>query len=218
VPVTTTSAAAGDNTVKVPVANLLPASRYYYRFVGSGGELSNAGTFKTAPLATANVPLHFAFSGDMDGLIRPYALSSTLPSQNLDFYLNCGDVIYENASAVLGNNGASYLNSPSVTLSGASASLNGVPTFTGFATHQQLFDDYNKKYREQFLPVNTGGQNGLKDFYAGQANYTLSDNHELGNRQYINGGAPAGGSIGGPSGLDMPTGRGVDARANGTGS
>src|SRR5262249_53500183 len=62
-------------------------------------------------------------------------------------------------------------------------------------------------------PVNTGGQNGLKDFYAGQGNYTLNDNHELGNRQYINGGAPAGGSVGGPSGNDMPTGRGVDARA-----
>src|SRR6185369_5301336 len=113
---------------------------------------------------------------------------------------------------------ASYLNSPSVTLSGSSATLNGVPTSTGFATQQQLFDDYNKKYREQFLSVNTGGQNGLQDFYAGQGNYTLPDNHELGNRQYINGGAPAGGSVGGPTGIDMPTGRGVDARANGTGN
>src|SRR5262249_10598640 len=67
-------------------------------------------------------------------------------------------------------------------------------------------------------PVNTGGQAGLSTFFAGQGNYVLLDNHELGNRQYINGGAPAGGSVGGPTRTDMPTGRGVDARANGTGN
>src|SRR5262249_27416137 len=139
--------------------------------------------------------------------------------QQLDFYLNCGDVIYETASNVGGNNAASWLNSPAVTLSGSAANLNGVPVAgTTFATHLQLFNDYSKKYREQFLPVNSPGQNGLQDFYAGQANYTLYDNHELGNRQYINGGAPAGGSVGGSTGTDMPTGRGVDARANGTGN
>ena len=40
------------------------------------------------------------------------------------------------------------------------------------------------------------------------------DNHELGNRKYIDGGAPAGGSVGGAAGTDMTTGRGVDARNN----
>src|SRR5262249_17413933 len=38
-------------------------------------------------------------------------------------------------------------------------------------------------------------------------NYTLYDNHELGNRQYINGGAAPGGPVG-----DMTSGAGVDAR------
>jgi hypothetical protein len=112
------------------------------------------------------------------------------------------------------HNGAPWLNSPSVTLSGSSASLNAPPTFLGFATAAQLKADYQKKYRENFLPVNTGGQNSLQVLYAAQGNYTTYDNHELGNRQYINGGAPAGGSIGGPAGTDMPTGRGVDARNN----
>ena len=215
VPVTTSTAATGDNTAKFNLTGLAPATQYFYRFAGSGGELSNVGKFKTAPAPTANYPLHFAFSGDMDGLMRPYVLSSTLPAQNLDFYANLGDVIYENASNVAGNNGASYLNSPSVTLSGDSASKNGIPVGgTAFATQAQLQADYAKKYREQFLPVNSGGQSCLKDFYAGQANYTLYDNHELGNRQYINGGAPAGGSVGGLLGTDMPTGRGVDARNN----
>jgi hypothetical protein len=53
--------------------------------------------------------------------------------------------------------------------------------------------------------------------YEAQGNYTTWDNHELATES-IDGGAPAGGSVGGPTGLDMPTGRGVDARDNGAGN
>ena len=189
-----------DYVCKVKVDGLTPNTVYFYRFVGPAGEMSNIGKFKTAPDSSTSAPLHFAFSGDNDGLIRPYALASVIPSQNLDFYVNLGDVIYENASNLTtsgAHNGQPWLNSPSVTLSGASSSLNGVPTSTGFATQAQLKADYEKKYRENFLPVNVGGQNSLQVLYAAQGNYTTWDNHELGNRQYINGGAPAGGSVGG---------------------
>src|SRR5262249_6114335 len=51
--------------------------------------------------------------------------------------------------------------------------------------------DYWRKYREQFLPVHTGPYAGLTNFFDSAGHYTLLDNHELGNRQYINGGAPA---------------------------
>jgi phosphodiesterase/alkaline phosphatase D-like protein len=211
--------ASGDGTLKVSLTGLSAATRYYYRFVGSDSTVSNVGTFKTAPAASTRVPVKFAFSGDLDGLIRPYALASQLPAEALDFYANLGDVIYENASNVGGNNAASWLNSPSVALSNDALNFNGIPrafipSGTPFATKAQLYADYSKKYREQFLPVNTGGQSSLKDFYAGQSNYTFYDNHELGNRKYIDGGAPAGGSVGGAAGTDMPTGRGVDARNN----
>src|SRR5262249_39817192 len=167
--------------------------------------------------------LHFGFSGDNDGLMRPFALGSVMPSQHLDFYLNLGDVIYETASNASGNIGTSYLNSPSVTLSNDSLTFNGVPRAfvpgsAPFATQGQLKADYEKKYRENFLPVNAGGQNSLQVMYAGQGNYTTWDNHELGNRKYIDGGAPAGGSVGGPSGTNMSTGRGVDARSLGAGN
>ena len=64
--------------------------------------------------------------------------------------------------------------------------------------------------------MNPSGQLSLQVLYASQGNYTTWDNHELGNRKYIDGGAPAGGSVGGTSGADMPTGRGVDARNIGT--
>lgn len=216
---------AKDYTVKLVAGGLNPGTRYYYRFVNDNtSETSGTGTFKTVPLANAGAtPLHFAFSGDNDGLMRPFALGSVVPSQHLDFYLNLGDLIYETASNPTGNISTSYLNSPSVTLSNDSLSFNGVPrafvpASAPFATHTQLKADYEKKYRENFLPVNTNGQNSLQVMYAGQGNYTTWDNHELGNRKYIDGGAPAGGSVGGPTGTDMPSGRGVDARNNGAGN
>ena len=100
------------------------------------------GTFKTAPAPTANAPIRFAFSGDADATPGPngkpgfnnFETYGQMAREKNDFNINLGDTIYENASNVAGNNGASWLNSPSVTLSGSSASLNGVPTFTGFAT------------------------------------------------------------------------------------
>ena len=211
-----------DYTCKVDITDLTPNTQYYYRFLGPTLEVSIIGKVKTAPLPYTKAPLHFAFSGDIDGLMRPYALASVIPAENLDFYINLGDVIYENASNLTGSgahNGAPWLNSPSVTLSNSSLSLNAEPVAgTTFATQAQLQADYSKKYRENFLAVNTGGQNCLQVFYAAQGNFTTWDNHELGNRKYIDGGAPAGGSVGGAAGIDMPTGRGVDARNNGSGN
>lgn len=228
--VTASTDVSKDYTCKIDLTGLTANTQYYYRFVGPASELSNVGKVKTAPDATSAAAVHFAFSGDNDGLMRPYALASVVPSQNLDFYINLGDVLYENASNVAAgtfNDLVSTLNfpntiwknSPSVTLSNDALNFNGIPRAfipagTPFATQAQLRADYAKKYRENFLPVNFGGQNSLKDFYAGQGNYTTWDNHELGNRKYIDGGAPAGGSVGGAAGTDMATGRGVDARNN----
>jgi len=199
---TDSTAANRDYTLKLDVTGLQPSTVYYYRFVGPQAETSPIGRFKTAPKPTDNRPVHFAFSGDMDGLMRPYALASTIPGQNLDFYVNVGDTIYETGSNPAGDAGLPQLNSPAVAASGAIPA----PSATG-ATQAQLFADYSRKYREQFLPVHLAGQNSLKDFYAAQGNYTLYDNHELGNRQYINGGAAPGGPVG-----NMPSGAGVDAR------
>jgi phosphodiesterase/alkaline phosphatase D-like protein len=180
------TSASTDYTVKFAGTGLQPSTVYYYRFQ-SGGVTSIVGKFKTAPAPNTAAPLHFAFSGDNDGLMRPYALASIIPAQNLDFYINLGDVIYETSSNVSGNNGAPYLNSPSVKLSNDSLSFNGIPrpcpgvcsVTTTFATQAQLFADYSRKYRENFLPVNTGGQNSLQVLYAAQGNYTTWDNHEL---------------------------------------
>jgi phosphodiesterase/alkaline phosphatase D-like protein len=199
-----TADAPTDYTVKTNVGGLDSGTVYYYRFQTTNALVtSNVGKFKTAPDAMARVPVHFAFSGDCDGLIRPYALASRVPEKNLDFFMFDGDTEYETSASIGSPAVHSTGNIPDPTVI--------VPT----ATQSQLFNDFSRKYREQFLPVNIGGQNCLQPFFAGQGNYTMYDNHELGNKQYINGGAPAGGGVGSTTGsppFDFPTGAGVDAR------
>jgi len=199
-----TAGSPTDYTVKSNLGGLEPGTFYYYRFqTTNASATSNVGKFKTAPNPTANVPVHFAFSGDCDGLIRPYALASQVPAKNLDFFMFDGDTEYETSASIGSPAVHSTGNIPDPTVL--------VPT----ATQSQLFDDFSRKYREQFLPVNVGGQNCLQPFFAGQGNYTAYDNHELGNKQYINGGAPAGGSVGSTTGsppFDFLAGAGVDAR------
>jgi phosphodiesterase/alkaline phosphatase D-like protein len=193
-----------DYTVKSNVGGLEAGTVYYYRFQTTDASItSNVGKFKTAPNSTASVPVHFGFSGDCDGLIRPYALASQVPAKNLDFFMFDGDTEYETSASIGSPAVHSTGNIPDPTVT--------VPT----ATQSQLFDDFSRKYREQFAPVNIGGQSCLQPFFAGQGNYTAYDNHELGNKQYINGGAPAGEGVGSTTGVppfDFPTGAGVDAR------
>ena len=199
-----TATAATDFTVKANLIGLDEGTTYFYRFLTvNGAVVSDVGTFKTAPKANKNVAVRFAFSGDCDGLIRPYALASQVPGKHLDFFMFDGDTEYETSASI---------GSPAVTSTG---NLPDPTVATATATADQLFGDFSRKYREQFLPVNVGGQKCLQSFFAGQGNYTAYDNHELGNKQYINGGAPAGGSVGSTTGLapfSFATGAGVDAR------
>jgi len=199
-----TTGSPTDFTVKSNLGGLEPGTVYYYRFQTTNASVtSNVGKFKTAPNPASNVPVHFAFSGDCDGLIRPYALASHVPAKNLDFFTFDGDTEYETSASIGSPAVHSTGNIPDPTVT--------VPT----ATQSQLFNDFSRKYREQFLPVNVGGQNCLQPFFACQGNYTAYDNHELGNKQYINGGAPGGGGVGSTTGsppFNFLTGAGVDAR------
>jgi alkaline phosphatase D len=70
-----------------------------------------------------------------------------------------------------------------------------------FADPVQALADYRRKYLENILPVKPGGFPGLHALFAAQGNYTLLDNHELGNAQFMSGGALPG----------EPPGKGVDA-------
>ena len=156
-----------DYTLKVDATGLQSGTKYYYRFQTSGGDTSKVGTFKTEYDANTQAAVRFGFSGDYDGLMRPYSSTANFGSLNLDFYVNLGDTIYETASK------------SSVTAADPNVS-----------TAQALID-YRNKYLENLQPTTTGGFTGLQTLYASQGNYTALDNHELGNKQLINGGAPA---------------------------
>ncbi len=156
-----------DYTLKLDATGLASGTKYYYRFATPGGDTSAVGTFKTALAADAKAAVKFGFSGDVDGLMRPYPSTADFGKLNLDFFAFIGDTIYETASK------------SSVTAADAVAD----PT--------RALIDYRAKYLENLQPTKAGGFAGLQTFFASQGNYTSLDNHELGNKQLINGGAPA---------------------------
>jgi phosphodiesterase/alkaline phosphatase D-like protein len=177
-----------DYTVHVEATGLASATRYFYRFVVSDHTTSPVGTFVTAPDATAKVRVKFGFTGDADGLMRPYSATgdvtapgvASFANEHFDYFIWLGDTIYETAS------GGSGPDASPVT---PSTSVAGNLTPAGLATMEQA---YWGKYRQQFQPVSTGPFPGLQVFFASTGHYTLLDNHELGNKQVINGGAAPG--------------------------
>jgi phosphodiesterase/alkaline phosphatase D-like protein len=171
---------ARDYTLKLEAPGLWANTRYYYRFVAPDGSTSPVGTFKTPPGETEKakkVAVRMGFSGDADGKWRPYGSTQDFSKLNLDYFVFLGDTMYETKSAL----------SPSAA--------------DPFERPTQALADYRRKYLENLKPVTPGGFPSLQLLFASQGNYTLLDNHELGNRQFINGGAPAG----------IPLGKGVDA-------
>lgn len=161
-----------DYTLKIDATGLQSGTKYYYRFQTQAGDTSQVGTFKTAYSNNAKAAVKFGFSGDYDGLMRPYPSTANFKSLNLDFYGNVGDTIYETASGVAG----------SANFSAAAADPN--------VNKDQALIDYRNKYLENLQPVKDGGFASLQTLFASQGNYTSLDNHELGNKQLINGGAP----------------------------
>jgi phosphodiesterase/alkaline phosphatase D-like protein len=153
-----TAASPTDYTVKSNIGSLQSGTVYYYRFQTTDGLVtSNVGKFKTALNPTANAPVHFGFSGDCDGLIRPYALASQMPAKNLDFFMFDGDTEYETSASI---------GSPAVHSTG---NIPDPTVIVATATQSQLFDDFSRKYREQFVPVNIGGQNCCNHSSPGRA-------------------------------------------------
>ncbi len=157
-----------DYTVKIDATNLKSGTRYYYRFQSSKAGFSQVGIFKTAPNPNISAPVRFGFSGDADGQWRPYSSTLNFDKLGLDYFVLLGDTMYESASK------------------GSPATADPVDNPT------QALADYRRKYLENLQPMSTGGFQGLQTLYRSQGNYTLLDNHELGNKQLINGGASAG--------------------------
>jgi len=163
-----------DYTYKFNLTGLTPDNPYYYRFITTAGEISGTGTFRTAPAPDSSRTIKFGHSGDVDGLMRPYLAMQDMASQKLEFFLFCGDTMYETAS----NTSAAAPTTPSVEANPTTANL------------QALEDGYHRKYLENLLPAPGGSYPGLTGFFSAQAIYSIPDNHEFGNKEIINGGAP----------------------------
>jgi acid phosphatase len=210
-----------DYTIHIDATGLQSGTQYFYRFVATDSVISQVGTFTTAPDPTAQVGVHLGMTGDADGLLRPYPSTSNVtapgvPSfaqQDFNYFVWLGDTIYETASGSAGNN-----NSPAVPSSSVPANID--PNVPGaLSTMEQA---YWTKYKQQLQPVSTGTYAGLGDsnpaglqgFFDSTGHYTVLDNHELGNKQLINGGAPAGTN---PVGIGVdPTNTANDVNTSGT--
>ena len=135
-----TAGSPTDFTVKSNLSGLESGIIYYYRFQTTNASVtSNVGKFKTAPDPQANAPVRFAFSGDCDGLIRPYALASQVPAKNLDFFMFDGDTEYETSASIGSPAVHSTGNIPDPTVV--------VPT----ATQSQLFNDFSRNIANSFF-------------------------------------------------------------------
>ena len=95
-----------DNTVQLRVKRLKPNKRYWFRFVGTRRKRSAVGTFVTAPRATQNATVEFAWSGDQDfnpepGKTAPFwndgGVLRRMKAERNDFNVMLGDTIYSDS-------------------------------------------------------------------------------------------------------------------------
>ncbi|MEI7666249.1 MAG: alkaline phosphatase D family protein [Synechococcaceae cyanobacterium ELA263] len=186
-----TTTASNDYTIKTDLSGLKAGTSYFYRYrTTDSSSISDVGQFKTAPLASSVGSVTFGHSGDVDGLIAPYLSTQDLYKQKLDFFIFNGDTIYETAST------------------GSAATLATKSVGTDPAKAAILLADYRRKYLEthQGVPLNgtPGTYQSLDNFFSAQGLYVALDNHELGNKDIINGGAPLSLSTAGFNGSTNP--------------
>jgi alkaline phosphatase D len=92
------SATRGDQTVKLTLAPLEPATRYAWQVQAAGETVT--GDFVTAPPRDRAARVHFLWSGDLGGggfcrrVEGGYPIFRTMARQKPDFFLFVGDTIY----------------------------------------------------------------------------------------------------------------------------
>jgi alkaline phosphatase D len=95
-----------DNTVQLRVRRLKPNKRYWFRFVGNHHRRSDVGTFRTAPKASQDRTVKFAWSGDQDfnpepGQTQPFwndgGVLRRMKAERNAFNVMLGDTIYSDS-------------------------------------------------------------------------------------------------------------------------
>ncbi len=85
---------SADYAVHIPLDNLRPATRYYYRASVSGKTPGPVGSFVTAPRAADDAKVSFCFSGDTRESYQPFSILRAVQARRPDFFLHLGDTIY----------------------------------------------------------------------------------------------------------------------------
>lgn len=86
----------GDNdfTAKVLLAELKPATNYFYRAVVAEQKPGPVGRFVTAPRAETPASFRFAFSGDTRQNYQPFTIMDAIRDKQPDFFMHLGDTVY----------------------------------------------------------------------------------------------------------------------------
>jgi alkaline phosphatase D len=92
-------------TIKIDVTGLTPDTQYWFRF-SKDADVSDVGTFKTAPAPDSSVNVNLGYTGDADGTKKPdttpafnnFETLSALDAENVDAWVFHGDTIYGDSS------------------------------------------------------------------------------------------------------------------------
>lgn len=94
---------ARDNTVKIDVTGLQPGTQYWFQFQ-KDADVSDTGTFKTAPAAGTGADVNFTYTGDADGTkvngvpsVNNFQTLDGARAENGDFFVFNGDTIYSDS-------------------------------------------------------------------------------------------------------------------------
>ncbi|HEY5801345.1 MAG TPA: alkaline phosphatase D family protein [Burkholderiaceae bacterium] len=145
-----TAGAVYDYTVRAKVTNLLPDTRYFYRFV-AGSDVSAVGQTRTAPAASsARAQLRFAWMTCQDWSINHWAGMELLAQEDLDFIVHLGDYIYETVDARFQAGAAEPAHGPIRLPNSAAVPAGGTYADT-LADYRTLYNTYRGDPRLQEL-------------------------------------------------------------------
>jgi alkaline phosphatase D len=83
-----------DNTARVILEGLEPATVYYYRASMERKKPGPIGRLVTAPTPDDNAVVRFCFSGDTRENYQPFTIMHSMRLRNPDFFIHLGDTIY----------------------------------------------------------------------------------------------------------------------------
>ena len=81
-------------TAHIPLANLTPQTKYFYRKLVHGKNPGSICQFVTAPPKNIHTPVTFVIGGDTRQSFRPFSLMESMRAVQPDFFIFLGDTIY----------------------------------------------------------------------------------------------------------------------------